>query len=229
METESTTRSTPAAVIIGRMAGRTWARKWVRYSVLGFAVVWGIYTLNSKEKPTEVPAVKADKPEPAKSSPEQTSAQAKQHITDIEVHLKEHRESLRKFYGSASQVNQSSQDLMRLTIIAVEAKQSKDKEDVALAERANALVTQVAQQTRILYASSMEENFIKAGLDAKISADGAQRDQLTVRYALMSKPLVYKFQNEMNLDDQARKFGFKRVVYTNGFESSLGKTWSINL
>jgi len=37
--------------------------------------------------------------------------------------------------------------------------------------------------------------------------------------------LVYKFQNEMKLDDQARTFGFKKIIYTDGYDS----TWTQGL
>lgn len=45
----------------------------------------------------------------------------------------------------------------------------------------------------------------------------------------MSQPLVYKFQNEIKLDEQAEKLGFTKLVYTNGFESALGQTWTVDL
>jgi hypothetical protein len=45
----------------------------------------------------------------------------------------------------------------------------------------------------------------------------------------MSQPLVYKFQNEIKVNEQASKLGFTKLVYTNGFESELGNTWTIDL
>ncbi len=45
----------------------------------------------------------------------------------------------------------------------------------------------------------------------------------------MSQPLVYRFQNDMRLSEKAKTFGFDRLIYTNGFSSDLGSTWTINL
>jgi hypothetical protein len=41
----------------------------------------------------------------------------------------------------------------------------------------------------------------------------------------MSKPLVYKFQNEMKLDDQARALDFNKIIYTDSYDS----TWTEDL
>jgi hypothetical protein len=81
----------------------------------------------------------------------------------------------------------------------------------------------MAQQVRSLYASSLEQQFVKRGFDIEVSAKGTD---LRLKYALMSKPLVYKFANEWNLADMAANYGFTRLVYTNGFASSLGETWT---
>ena len=40
-----------------------------------------------------------------------------------------------------------------------------------------------------------------------------------------SYPLVYKFQNEMKINDQARVFGFKKIIYTDGYD----ETWTVDL
>ena len=75
----------------------------------------------------------------------------------------------------------------------------------------------------------MEQIFIKSGMDAKVSAAGANKTRLRLVYALMSQPLVYKFQNDFKLDEQARTFGFASLEYTNGFESPLARTWTVDL
>jgi hypothetical protein len=63
----------------------------------------------------------------------------------------------------------------------------------------------------------------------RVKAIGGGNKTLRLTYALMSKPLVYKFQNEIKLDEQARDAGFSKLVFTKGFDSSLGQTWTINL
>jgi hypothetical protein len=65
---------------------------------------------------------------------------------------------------------------------------------------------------------------VKSGMDAKVSATGANKTRLR-----MSQPLIYKFQNDIKLDEQARQFGFTRLEDTNGFDSELGRTWTVDL
>jgi hypothetical protein len=66
-------------------------------------------------------------------------------------------------------------------------------------------------------------------MDVKARALGKEKKQLRIVYALMSQPLVYKFQNEIKLNEQATKVGFSKLVYTNGFESRFGQTWTVDL
>jgi len=106
---------------------------------------------------------------------------------------------------------------------------SKSPEDQKQAGEAKTLASQVAEQVREMYANTMEEAFVKNGIDAKVRAAGKGKERLTITYALMSQPLVYKFQNEMDVPTQAKRFGFSKVVYTNGFESSLGQSWTVDL
>jgi hypothetical protein len=75
----------------------------------------------------------------------------------------------------------------------------------------------------------VEQIFVKSGMDAKVSAIGANKTRLRVVYVLMSQPLIYKFQNDIKLDEQARQFGFTRLEDTNGFDSELGRTWTVDL
>ncbi len=91
------------------------------------------------------------------------------------------------------------------------------------------MLPQVEQQSRELYASSLSEIFIKSGMDVEVSATGREKKRLRISYALMSQPLIYKFQNEIKIQSQAAPLGFTQIVYTNGFESSMGKTWTVEL
>jgi hypothetical protein len=153
-----------------------------------------------------------------------------QTITEIERRLKDNSKYLKQYYATPEKVKQAMSDIVRLSFAKVEyGENGKTKEDKALGKRAAALLPRVSQQAREMYASSMEETMVKNGLDARVRARGSEKKQLTITYALMSQPLVYKFQNEIDLSKQAIPLGFTKLVYTNGFESELGKTWTIDL
>ena len=170
---------------------------------------------------------KTDAPKPASAADKLTSdAEA---IKQIEQRIKDNRERLKKYYATSEQVNKGTVDVLLLSVTKELYSKGKSKEEKELSQKAAKLLPQAKLQVRELYASSVEEIFVKNGMDVRVSATGKDKSQLRIIYALMSQPLVYKFQNEIMLDEQAKTFGFSTLVYTNGFESSLGKTWTINL
>lgn len=138
--------------------------------------------------------------------------------------------SLKGFYGTPSQLERSAADIKVLAdITALYKAQGTTPAHRALADKALAQMKRVQSTARSVFASSMEETFMKRGLDIKLSATGSENKTLRVTYILMSQPLVYQFQNEMKLSAMAQGIGFSRVVYANGAGGSLGKTWTVDL
>lgn len=164
-----------------------------------------------------------------KTDPAIVLAESKKTVDEIESRLKENAESLKKYYGTPEKIKQATADLIRLAVVKGLYEESKDKDEKSLSNKANSLIPKVSQQQRMIYASTAEEIFVKNGMNIKVSATGANKDQLRLKYALMSQPLVYKFQNEIKINDQASNLGFKKIIYTNGFDSSLGETWTVDL
>nr|AAX24151.1 hypothetical protein [Xanthomonas campestris pv. vitians] len=162
---------------------------------------------------------------PAKPDPAALLAQSKTTVDEIESRLKENAEKLKKYYSTTDQVKEATSDLIKLAVVKGLYRESKVKEEKGLGSRADSLITKVSQQQRSLYASTAEEIFVKNGMDVKVTASGAKKDQLRLRYVLMSQPLVYKFQNEMKINDQARVFGFKKIIYSDGYD----ETWTVDL
>lgn len=188
------------------------------------------------------PSTRAGDNTPATSAPANAAAPAvpeapvnrmtqdAQAIAQAEQRFKNNRESLKKYYSTPERVKQAGLDIIQLTVAKVAyGENGKTKEEKALGQKAAALIPQVSQQAREMYASSIEEIFIKNGMDVQVSARGKDKKLLRISYALMSQPLVYKFQNEIKVSEQAAPLGFTKLEYTNGFESSLGKTWTIDL
>lgn len=156
--------------------------------------------------------------------------EATQAIDKIDQCFKDNRESLKKYYSTPEKVQQAGLDIIQLTMIKVAyGENGKTKEESALGQRAATLIPQLSQQARVMYASSTEEVFMKNGMDVQVRAYGKDKKQLSISYVLMSQPLVYKFQNEIKINEQAASLGFTKLVFTNGLESILGKTWSIDI
>jgi hypothetical protein len=150
-------------------------------------------------------------------------------IEDISNKLSELRGKLKKYYATADDVKGLMQDMVTLTIAKSLYENGKSDTEKRLHAKAASLLPKVQLALREAYASSLEEIFVRTGIDAEVRAVGDAKKTLRIKYALMSQPLVYKFQNEIKIDNQAKNATFAKLVYTNGFESDLGRTWSISL
>lgn len=165
----------------------------------------------------------AEPPPPPDPVAELTESKAT--LDDVENRLKATTERLKKYYGTADQIQEATADMLKLAIVKAKYEESKVKEEMALRNRADTLISKVAMLQRVIYASASEEIFVSNGMDVDVAASGAKNEQLRIKYVLMSEPLVYKFQNEMKIQDQARVFGFKKIMYTDGYDEN----WTVDL
>jgi len=180
---------------------------------------------STSEAPAQTSPEAAAASAPAEPDPKVVLEEAKNTISDIESRLKGNAEKLKKYYGTTNQVQEATGDLVKLAAIKGLYGDSKAKDEMIIAKRADDLFNKVYQQRRVIYASVAEEIFVKNGMDAKVTANGSKNEQLKIKYILMSKPLVYKFQNEMEISTQARNFGFRKIIYTDGYD----ETWTVDL
>ncbi len=167
----------------------------------------------------------SEAPAAAKADPAALLAESKQTVEEVGRRIKQNDTHLKHYYATTDQVKEATGDLIKLAVVKGMYEDSKAKDERVLSARADTLIKSVSQQQRALYASSLEQVFVKSGLDVDVSVSGKSKDQLRLKYVLMSKPLVYKFQNEMELQQQARLFGFKRIVYSDGYDES----WTVDL
>ena len=75
------------------------------------------------------------------------------------------------------------------------------------------------------FATLMENSFLKKGMDVQVSTSGPKGTTLTIRYILMSRPIVYQVINETDFIKNRRSDGFKKAVFTDGYN----KTWTYDL
>jgi hypothetical protein len=178
--------------------------------------------LPSHPNPTDADAATPVPPpkDPAAKIAEETNA-----LAEIEQRAKTNAATLKKFYATTEQVKQAQDDVLRLAIIKGLYANAKAKDEKALSQRAERLLPQVEQQARELYASTVAQIFIKSGMDVRVTATGTEKKTLRLAYVLMSQPIVYDFQNNVKLDEQAKGLGFLKLVYTDGFNAS----WTVDL
>jgi len=162
------------AIAFGRSLGRMWSNKPLRYTIIGFLLLlWLISRIFPVDTPpplaptaTTTPTIQNQTSISPNPNQEQTLAVNKALLDEVDLRLKNNREKLRKYYATIEQVQQSSNDHMQLLLIAGISGTSKEKADITLSKRAKTIAQQVAEQTRVLYASAMEEKFMKNGLSA---------------------------------------------------------------
>lgn len=150
-------------------------------------------------------------------------------VDEIELRMKENADLLKKYYATPERVAKARQDVLAVSLVVIKYRDTESEQERSLARRAQKLQERIERQAREMYASSLEELFVKNGLDVDVSTRGASRKELRVTYVLMSQPLVYKFQNEGRISEQASSLGFTKVVYGNGFQSDIGRTWTVDI
>ncbi len=151
-------------------------------------------------------------------------------LDEAQKRMVSNTDALKKYYATAHQVKQATEDSLLLASIRMAySGEHRTQEELALKTKAEKLAPKVIEQGRELYASMLQETFVKKGMDIDIEAKGKSNKTLRIKYVLMSQPLIYKFQNDMKLDEQAKQYGFTKIIYTNGFDGELGNTWSLDL
>lgn len=150
-------------------------------------------------------------------------------LEEIEERFNDNKESLKKYYSTAENIKRAQSDIILLSVLKNAYEKGDSQQARTVGRKAATLLSEVQQQRRVMYASLLEEVFIKQGMDAQVTATGKNKEQLRISYALMSRPLMYKLENSSNIKEQAGALGFSKLIYTNGFESQLGRTWTIDL
>ncbi len=84
---------------------------------------------------------------------------------------------------------------------------------------------QEARSARIAYADKYERSLLEEGGDYTVRAEGPNAETLSVKYALINRPFVYKVENDRETNASWVALGFKSVRLGDGFES----TWSYKL
>lgn len=70
-------------------------------------------------------------------------------------------------------------------------------------------------------ATRMETTLLEQGIDARVSLKGKTKNEMTVQWILMTRPIAYKLIVESGLGANLEKAGFKKVTLTNGYGDSF--------
>jgi hypothetical protein len=83
-----------------------------------------------------------------------------------------------------------------------------------------AYIAKEATENRKDDAAAIERLLLEHGMDAAVTASGPGTTTLTIRYKLMSRPLVNKVLNDTDFLANRRAEGFRRAIFTDGYERS---------
>jgi len=75
------------------------------------------------------------------------------------------------------------------------------------------------------YANDLEMSYLKQGMDVQVNVIGAKGTTLVIRYALMSRPLVFNTLNNIKIVATWKDTGFTAARFTDGFS----RTWNCDL
>lgn len=139
--------------------------------VFVITIVAGNSGNNTSNHSSAASSASSDSSTTTAKTPDPAAEFAKQNedVAQIEQRLKDNSQQLKKYYASADQVKQSELDVIQLALVKSAYTTSKVPEQQALAKKVLALIPQVSQQARTMYASALEETFVKNGFDMKVS------------------------------------------------------------
>ena len=92
-------------------------------------------------------------------------------------------------------------------------------------EKAKKIETQRLLAVRKVFAKEYERSLLDKGFDAYASTHGKNHTTLKLKWVLISRPLVHKVCNDMDLIERLRSMGFKKFILSDGYENS----WTVDL
>lgn len=112
----------------------------------------------------------------------------------------------------------------RLASMQAKAKAAK----IVKEKEREAILQKELVEARKKFAEKLEYKFLDKGLNMDVTAEGKNADILKLKWALTSKVAAHEI-SKGDLIETARSLGFKKVYLTNGFESSMGESYTWDL
>jgi hypothetical protein len=151
-----------------------------------------------------------------------------EHLAEAQKALDEWKPNKDPMKTSWGRVNDAKKHLMAIPQNTPEsAKKEKLLKEVLRREKeiqkaAKIVAEKVMIQQRKDFAKKYEMSLLDKGMDTAVSTLGKNYSILQIKWVLMNRPLVYKFINDEAAMSNLKKMGFKRIVFTDGYN----KTWT---
>jgi hypothetical protein len=126
--------------------------------------------------------------------------------------------------ATADQLSEARRLLAEIPTNAPEFKEAK-KLIPELDRKINAKQKTAMRDVRETVIAKLEKDLLSKGMDFYFSFEGKNQDTLRAKYVLMSRPMVYQITNETDFLKNMELIGVKKVIFTDGFDSS----WTYDL
>ena len=198
------------------MIEKPWYKKW--WGILFILIGLGILTDITTQQQSQI----TNSTNSAEQKPKKTDAEI---LVEIENRLNEYQNKLKGYYPNDDMLRTLSDDLVKLSIAEAAYSKADNENQKKLFSKIKLLRPKVEMLLREVFAKNLERSLLDNGITTDIQAKGNNRQVLEYKYALMSKAVVYKLVNEGNALESAKKVGFKKLIFTDCFNSS----WTYDL
>jgi hypothetical protein len=151
--------------------------------------------------------------------------QDKKYLAEVEARIKEYREKQKKFYPTEAGVKIITEDIARLVLVQSSYEKSDSPTEKNLYSQAQKLSGHIDLFAREMYAKFMEGQMMEKSVGMKIEAAGDGKKILAIKYVLMSDVMVYQLRNNGGIDNQAKVYGFEKIIFTDGYKHK----WTVKL
>lgn len=126
--------------------------------------------------------------------------------------------SLKNNNASSSNINPVVHDSQNAK---VDETPKLDEKEKAIKKKLEAELRKEAIKQRKEYAKTFEGNLLSVGMDATVRAQGKDATTIVITHVMVNRPFVYQFQRDQATLSTLQKYGFQRVVLSDGF----GQSW----
>jgi hypothetical protein len=79
--------------------------------------------------------------------------------------------------------------------------------------------------SRARFAAQLDTSYLEDGMDVKVRVQGKENTTLLIEYPLVNRVTAYQFSKSGTLWSDLKRFGFRKLIIGDGFESQW--SWTI--
>lgn len=195
---------------------KPWYKRWwgILFILIGLGILANIAT--QQQSQVTHPTNKAEQ------KPKKTDTEI---LVEIENRMNVYQKKLKRYYPNDDMLRTLNEDLVKLAILEVTYSKADEASQKKVLSKAKSLRPKVELLLREVFAKNMERLSLDRGISANVRAKRNNKQILEYKYVLMSGALAHNLAYRGNMLKIARELGFRKVVFTDGFNRS----WTYDL